>query len=94
MSGAFTNVTDFWQMSPYDAICMMRAHAARMQAELQSANVRAGTLTAAVYNTMRHKRTDKVWKWSDFYRDVSKPRIEQQTPEQMYYKLKLAFGGH
>ena len=94
MSGVFTDAQAFWRMSLYDAVCLMRAYRKRIEMQAQSDNIRAGTTTAAVYNTMRTKKTDKVWKWTDFYKDMSKPESEgEQTPQAMWMKLKMAFGG-
>jgi len=34
-------------------------------------NVRAGTVAAAVYNSLRQKRTDRVWTWKDIFPDTT-----------------------
>lgn len=44
-----------------------------------AANMRAGLVTAAVYNTHRRKRSDPVYRAGDFFR---KPR-KAQTIEEM-----------
>lgn len=54
-----------------------------------------GTLTAAIMNTMRSKKSDKVWSYKDFYPDWQEHDISQTVDEQLAIveMLNEAFGG-
>lgn len=50
----------------------------------ENETLKFGMIAAAVYNTMRRKRTDKVFKATDF---ISKRRV-QRTADEIFAKVK------
>jgi hypothetical protein len=61
----------------------MERHREEREARERRWNIRAGTITAAVYNAQGAKRDGGgAWRASDFF-DVGEPEPKGQTPEQM-----------
>ncbi len=66
----------------------------RERARIQENNIYFGTITAAIYNSRRTKRSDRVWQWNDFYRDLSKTEESRDmTNDEIYLTLRTIFGG-
>jgi hypothetical protein len=61
----------------------------RARADDDVLNYRAGLAPSAVYNTHRHKRSDKVWGPMDFFSPLETPEV--MTPDEIGKRLS-AFG--
>ena len=78
----------------YELQMLLEGLCERERARMQENNVFFGTLTAAIYNSRRTKRSDKVWMWNDFYRDLSKTEEKREmTDDELYLTLRTIFGG-
>jgi len=66
----------------------------RERQRIQENNIRYGTLTAAIYNSRRTKQSDRVWRWTDFYGDLTKTEAKQDmTTDELYQAFRSMFGG-
>ena len=72
----------YWELTPREVEACTEAH---MQFE-ELQNIRAGTIAAAVMNTMRSKKRDKVLTWKDVFR----PFASQARKQWMSHAEMLA----
>ncbi|HJJ32702.1 MAG TPA: hypothetical protein O0X25_04130 [Methanocorpusculum sp.] len=91
-SGIFDNAESFWRTSLYDLILLIRGRTKHRQNETLQQNIYEGNLLAMIANTTP-RRSRKVYKWTDFYRDTSKQETKEMTSEEIAHKLHLMFGG-
>lgn len=55
----------------------------------QRKDFRAGMMTAAIYNSTRSKKTDKLWNWTDFYGAPEKQSAEPMDDDQMFANMLI-----
>lgn len=55
-----------------------------------------GTVAAAITNTTRSKKNDKIFQWHDFFQPLDFEETHQTTEEQLAIveMLNIAFGGN
>lgn len=46
-------------------------------------------MTAAIYNSTRSKKTDKLWNWTDFYGAPEKQSAEPMDDDQMFANMLI-----
>lgn len=46
-------------------------------------NMRCGVIAATIRNAQRTKQSQKVWEWTDFFRDPDAKPKEAQEPERI-----------
>jgi len=93
-TGYFDDPRILYDLTPAEIAITIAGKAARDRQQQQMENVRAGTVAAAIYNSLRQKRTDRVWTWKDIFPDTT-PK-QPQSPEEMKRRCKeiaLIFGG-
>lgn len=93
-TGYFDDPRILYDLTPAEIAAVIVGKSNRDRQRELAENVRAGTVAAAVYNTLRTKKSDKVWTWKDIFPDTSvKPA---QPPEEMKHRCReiaLIFGG-
>lgn len=83
-----------YELTMYELQVLLEGLCERERARMQENHIYFGTLTAAVYNSRRTKRSDRVWAWNDFYRDLSKTEEKREmTDDEIYQTLRMMFGG-
>ncbi len=93
-SGLIDDPRIIYELTMYELQMLLEGLCERERARMQENNVFFGTLTAAIYNSRRTKRSDKVWMWNDFYRDLSKTEEKREmTDDELYLTLRTIFGG-
>jgi len=83
-----------YDLTPAEIAITIAGKAARdrQQHQMEKCSGRDGC--AAIYNSLRQKRTDRVWTWKDIFPDTT-PK-QPQSPEEMKRRCKeiaLIFGG-
>lgn len=93
-SGLIDDPRIIYELTMYELQMLLEGLCERERARMQENNVFFGTLTAAIYNSRRTKRSDRVWMWNDFYRDLSKKEEKREmTDDELYLTLRTIFGG-
>lgn len=93
-TGYFEDPRVLYDLTPAEISLVIEGRVARDQQLELAKNVRAGSIVAAIYNSLRTKKSDRIWTWKDIFPDTSlKP---EQTVEEMKQRCKditLIFGG-
>jgi len=95
LSGVFTDPRVIYDLTPAEISVTIKGINSR-EKELQKAdNIRFGTICASVYNQNRQKRTDKIWKWSDFFpdKDYREPADQDEIKEKCMMFMKMHNSG-
>ncbi len=93
-TGYFDDPRILYDLTPAEIATVIEGKAARDRQRELAENVRVGTVVAAVYNTLRSKKSDKVWTWKDIFPDTSiKPTQNVEEMKQRCKDITLIFGG-
>lgn len=93
MSGIFRDAVSFWKQTVADALCIIHGVTNARISDTQMNNIRAGNQLAMMAN-LTPRKSQKVYKWSDFYADMNSPSaMEPQTPDEIASRLRAYFGG-
>jgi hypothetical protein len=66
--GVYIDPRVVYDLTPQEINAVLVGISEREKSLQYAENVRLGTLCASVYNSRRQKRSDKVWKWEDFFK--------------------------
>ena len=80
---------EFWNATPPEYFALWRAKHRQIRAEQAASNLRAGLITAAIYNTLRQKRGDKFWEPKDFFRlaETEKKESNRASSDDLIQKM-------
>ena len=93
-TGYFDDPRILYDLTPAEIAAVIVGKSNRDRQRELAENVRAGTVAAAVYNTLRTKKSDKVWTWKDIFPDTSvKPTQNVEEMKQRCKDITLIFGG-
>lgn len=91
-SGIIMDYNLLFSMTPYELELYYEAYNAQMVRQIQHDNIYYGTLTATILNTMRQKRSDKVFRYTDIFKHPQVTSrdggdIIAQTPDEIAGKF-------
>lgn len=93
-TGYFDDPRILYDMTPAEIAAVIEGKGALDQHREYLENVRAGTIVAAFYNSLRTKSSDRVWTWKDIFPDISvKPTQDMEEMKQRCKDITLIFGG-
>jgi len=73
----------YWDSTPAEDSRLLKAISDRRADEHEAALQRAGLVAAAIFNSKRQKKTDKVWQPDDFIRSERTHEDDRRmTPEE------------
>ena len=67
--GIFTDPRQVYEMTPPELNAVINGYINREKTLQRAECIRAGTICAAIYNSRRTKRSDKLLSWTDFFAD-------------------------
>jgi len=80
-------------MTLYDALLVMKGIGEQTLNKLQMNNIYNGNLLAMLLNVTPRK-SNRTYKWTDFYRDLTKEEKHEMTGDDIHSMLHAMFGGN
>lgn len=79
-------------MTLYDALLILKGIGEQTLNRMQMDNIYQGNLLAMLVN-LTPRKSNKTYRWTDFYRDITEKEDRQMTTEEISMKLHAMFGG-